>query len=92
MLLGVEPGTNHVKGHAFARERGELIRLKHGEERAYDLVLRVLDGAEAIAGSERRIGAIAGQPEEDFPEPSGEFKPLDEGRALTKHHERSAAT
>ena len=76
--LGVEPGTNHVKGHAFARERGELIRLQHGEERAYDLTLRVLDGVEAIAGVERRIGAIAGQPDEDFPAPSGVFTPLRE--------------
>ena len=74
--FGVEPGTNHVKGHAFARERGELIRLKHGEERAYDLSLRVLDGAEAIEGAARRIRAIAGQPDEDYPAPSEVFKPL----------------
>ena len=74
--LGVEPGTNHVKGHAFARERGELIRLAHGDERSYDLSLRVLDGTEIIEAAERRIRTIGNQPEEDFPEPSGNFKPL----------------
>ena len=74
--LGIEPGTNHLPGHAFARERGELIVLQHGEARPYDLVLRVLDGAEAIAAAERRIRAVGGQPGEDFPPPSGTFGAL----------------
>ena len=74
--LGIEPGTNHVPGHAFARERGELIVLKHGEERRYDLALRVLDGTGAIAAAEARIRAVGGQPEADYPEPSGVFKAL----------------
>ncbi len=74
--LGIEPGTNHLTGHAVARERGELITLRHGEERRYDLVLKVLDGTEAIAAAERRIRAIAGQPDEDYPQPSGRFAPL----------------
>ena len=74
--LGIEPGTNHVPGHAFARERGELIVLKHGEERRYDLALRVLDGTGAIAAAESRIRAVGGQPEEDYPEPSGVFEVL----------------
>jgi hypothetical protein len=74
--LGVEPGTNHLPGHAFARERGELIMLRHGEERRYDLTLRVLDGATAIAEAERQIRTVGGQPEEDYPEPSGSFSRL----------------
>ena len=74
--LGIEPGSNHVPGHAFARERGELIVLQHGEERAYDLTLRVLDGAGAIAAAEARIRAVGAQPDEDYPEPSGRFAPL----------------
>lgn len=74
--LGIEPGTNHTPGRAFARERGELILLQHGEERCYDLALRVLDGAAAIAAAERRIRAVGGQPEEDYPEPSGVFRSL----------------
>ncbi|MGI3903582.1 MAG: aldose 1-epimerase family protein [Janthinobacterium lividum] len=74
--LGLEPGTNHLPGHAFARERGELIMLRHGEERRYDLTLRVLDGASAIAEAEQRIRLVGGQPEEDYPEPSARFAPL----------------
>jgi hypothetical protein len=74
--MGVEPSTNHVLGRGFARERGELIRLGHGEERRYDSVFRILDGAEAIAACEARINALARQPEEDFPEPSGRHRPI----------------
>lgn len=69
--LGLEPATHHVLGNLAARERGEMIWLTHGEERCYDSVFRVLDGAEAISAAEGRIGAIAGQPAEDFPPPSG---------------------
>jgi hypothetical protein len=65
--LGIEPSTNHVLGNLAARERGEMIWLTHGEERRYDSVFRVLDGAEAISAAERRIRGIAGQPVEDFP-------------------------
>jgi hypothetical protein len=68
--LGIEPATNHVQGKDFARERGELIWLDHGEERCYDTRLVVLDGAAAIAETEARIAAIARQPEADYPPPS----------------------
>ena len=53
-----------------------MIWLEHDEDRRYDAVFRVLDGAEAIALPEEQIAAIARQPEEDFPEPSGGFVPL----------------
>lgn len=77
--LGLEPSTNHVLGHGAARERGELMWLEHGDERRYDTRLRVLGDAAAIATSEARIRAIARQPDEDYPQPSGRFVAL-EGR------------
>ncbi len=74
--LGIEPGTNHLPGRAFARERGEVITLRHGEERRYDLTLRVLDGSAAIDEAERRIRLVGSQPDDDYPQPSGRFAPL----------------
>lgn len=81
--LGIEPSTNHVLGKPFARERGELIWLEHGDARTYDTVFRILDGADAIAASESRIRAIAPQPDSDYPEPTGTYRPIavQEGRA-----------
>ena len=78
--LGIEPSTHHVLGNLAARERGEMIWLEHGETRAYDAVFRVLDGTEAIGDAEGRIAAIACQPEQDYPQPSGKFPKL-AGRA-----------
>jgi hypothetical protein len=74
--LGIEPSTNHVLGHQYAREHGELIWLEHGGERAYDSVFRILDGKEAIAAAEQRITALATQPAEDYPEPSNQHRPI----------------
>ena len=74
--LGIEPSTNHVLGHGAAKERGELIWLEHGDERRYDTVFRVLGDADAIAGCERRIASVAAQPDEDFPTPSGNHRPI----------------
>ncbi|GAB1584459.1 aldose 1-epimerase family protein [Phyllobacterium phragmitis] len=74
--LGIEPSTNHVQGHGAARERGELIWLEHGEERRYDTTMRVLPDLAAIAASERRISAVAVQPDDDYPQPSGNHLPL----------------
>lgn len=74
--LGVEPSTHHVLGDRFARERGEMIWLEHGDERRYDATFRVLDGSAAIASAEARIRRIAAQPDEDFPKPSGRFRAL----------------
>jgi hypothetical protein len=69
--LGIEPSTHHVLGNQAARDRGEMIWLEHGDERRYDSVFRALDGADAIAASEARIRSIGPQPEDDYPEPSG---------------------
>jgi hypothetical protein len=74
--LGIEPSTHHVLGDQFARDRGEMIWMEHDEERRYDARFRVLDGAREIAAAESRIAAVARQPEQDFPEPSGRFRSL----------------
>ncbi|WP_210528263.1 aldose 1-epimerase family protein [Rubellimicrobium arenae] len=74
--LGIEPSTHHVLGDNAARDRGEMIWLGPLEERSYELRVRVLDGAAALSDAEARISAIAMQPQEDFPEPSGRFGPL----------------
>jgi hypothetical protein len=74
--LGVEPSTNHVLGHKAADERGELIRLEHGEERRYDATFRILAGKTDISACEARIGALAAQPSEDFPPVSGNHRPI----------------
>jgi len=72
-VMGIEPSTHHARGNLFARERGEMIWLEHDESRSYDAVFRILDGAEAIKAAENRITSIARQPDEDFPNPSGNF-------------------
>lgn len=79
--MALEPSTHHVLGDAAARERGEMIWLDAGEARDYATRFSVLDGAAALAGAEARIGDIARQPEDDYPEPSGTFRPLPWARA-----------
>ena len=74
--LGIEPSTHHVLGDNAARERGEMIWLGAQDAREYQASFRVLDSAQAIAEVEARITAIAAQPDHDFPEPSGRFRPL----------------
>lgn len=74
--LGIEPSTHHVLGNRAARDRGEMIWLHSGEQRRYDARFTVLDGAAALAEATARITAIARQPDDPFPEPSGRFRPL----------------
>jgi hypothetical protein len=74
--LGLEPATNHAPGAALARERDELIVLSGGEARDYEVGIEILDGRQAIAAAEARIRAIAAQPDDDFPPPSGSFPQL----------------
>lgn len=78
--VGIEPSTNHVMGKDFARERGELIWLEHGEARRYDSVFRILPDAAAVADAVERIEGVALQPAEDYPAPSGHFPPIGGGR------------
>ena len=75
----IEPSTHHVLGDQAARDRGEMIWLGASESRAYSLSFKVLDGADAIAAAEAAIRAITHQPDEDYPEPSGNFRPLEHG-------------
>jgi hypothetical protein len=74
--IGIEPSTNHVFGKPFAKERGELIWLEHGDGRSYTTRFAVLDGAAEIAACERRIAAIAAQPVDDYPAPTGTWEDL----------------
>jgi hypothetical protein len=74
--MGIEPATNHVLGKPFAEARGELIWLEHGESRDYTVRFGVLDGADAIRAAERRIAAIAVQPDHDYPALSGQWDAL----------------
>ncbi|RJX69339.1 DUF4432 family protein [Tsuneonella suprasediminis] len=74
--MGIEPATNHVLGKDFARERGELIWLEHGEERRYDSVFRILPDDSAVHDAVRRIEAVCRQPNEDYPKPSGHYPPI----------------
>jgi len=74
--LGLEPSTNHVLGHRAAGERGELIWLEHGEERRYDTVFRIHDGQSAVSALEQRISAVAAQPAEEYPAPTGNHRPI----------------
>jgi hypothetical protein len=57
-VVGIEPCTNRTAGRLDARERGELIELDPGETHTYDLELGALDGADAIASFESRVGSI----------------------------------
>jgi hypothetical protein len=74
--MGIEPSSHHVLGDLAARERGEMIWLRHDEERRYEARFTVLDGAGAIAAAEARVRAVHGQPTDDYPAPSGNFRPL----------------
>nr|WP_294813372.1 aldose 1-epimerase family protein [uncultured Sphingomonas sp.] len=71
--MGIEPSTNHVLGKEFARERGELIWLEHGDECRYDTVLRILPDAAAVSDAVARIERIARQPDDEYPQPTGNF-------------------
>lgn len=74
--FGIEPSTHHVLGNGKARERGEMIYLEHGDACRYDTVFRVLARPADIAETERRIAGVARQPKDDFPRPSGDFRPI----------------
>ncbi len=78
--LGIEPSTHHVLGNTEARARNEMIWLEHGDSRSYDTVFSVLPDAGAVAGAEARIRAISGQPDTDYPAPTGDFAKIG-GRA-----------
>lgn len=74
--MGLEPSTHHVLGNTAARERGEMIWLDHDEGCDYAATFRVLDGEAAISDAAARIAAVARQPDDDYPEPTGRFPAL----------------
>lgn len=74
--FGIEPSTHHVLGNGFARDRGEMIWLDHGDSRNYSVSFKVLADAEDIACSEAAIVATQQQPIDPFPTPSGDFRAL----------------
>ena len=75
-VIGMEPSTHHVQGREFAKERGEMIWLEHGDERRYDVSFKVFAGKEEIAREVSRIEGIAKQPSEDYPATSGRHLPI----------------
>ena len=66
--IAIEPSTNHVLGKPFAKERGELIWLEHGEQRSYTTRFQVLGDGDDIAAAEARIAAISPPTADDYPE------------------------
>lgn len=74
--LGIEPSTHHVLGNGAARERDEMIWLNHGQSKRYDTEFTVLTDTAAIRAAQTRISAIAAQPNEDYPAPSGNHLPI----------------
>lgn len=72
--IGIEPSTNHVLGAKFARDRNETIKLDHGEAREYTTRFQILDGKQEISRLEKWIAGIHPQPDEDYPEPTGNYR------------------
>jgi len=56
-VVGIEPSTNRTAGRLDARRRGELIRLRAGERRAYGMELGVLEGESEIERFARRVAS-----------------------------------
>ena len=71
--IGIEPSTNHVLGEPFAKERGELIWLKHGESRKYHSTFKILDSAEGISQLRDEIRSTQIQPAAKYPEVTNVF-------------------
>ncbi len=59
-VVGIEPSTNRTGGRLDARERGELIIMKPGDVRNYDLELGALVGADEIDQFTHRVTALGG--------------------------------
>jgi uncharacterized protein DUF4432 len=74
--IGIEPSTNHVMGKPFAKQRGEVIWLDHGEEARYTTRFAVLDGVKEIQACEARIRAIVQQPDDEYPAPTAQWESL----------------
>ena len=56
-VLGLEPATHHIEGDQAARDDGSMIWLEHGEERCYNIRLRVLAGKEQLQRAATKVAA-----------------------------------
>ena len=65
--FGIEPATSHWGTRADAARNGEIIWLAHGESRAYDTRVAILDGTPAIAAFDARVDAIHPQLADERP-------------------------
>jgi Domain of unknown function (DUF4432) len=59
-VVGIEPSTNRMAGRLDARKRGELIQLRAGDKRTYDLELGALEGELQIERFASRVATLAG--------------------------------
>jgi hypothetical protein len=59
-VVGIEPSTNSMAGRLEARKRGELIQLRAGDKRTYDLELGALEGELQIERFTSRVAALVG--------------------------------
>jgi len=71
--MAIEPSSNHVFGKPFARERGELRWLEHGEEHTYSTRFTVLENRDQIQLAEERIEGICAQSRDDYPAITGNW-------------------
>lgn len=59
-VVGIEPSTNRLAGRLDARKRGELIQLRAGDTRTYDLELGILEGEMQIERFASRVISLSG--------------------------------
>jgi Domain of unknown function (DUF4432) len=59
-VVGIEPSTNRMAGRLDARKRGELIQLRAGDRRTYNLELGALEGEPPIERFASRVATLAG--------------------------------
>jgi hypothetical protein len=57
-VVGIEPSTNRLAGRLDAKERGELIQLRAGDRRTYDLELGALEGEVQIERFASRVATL----------------------------------
>ena len=77
--IGIEPSTNNVLGKGFAQERNELIWLEHNDERNYHTIFRIHEGEAELATLRSKIRALSGQPEDPYPEVTGNYPEIING-------------
>ena len=74
--IGIEPSTHHVLGKEFARERGELIWLEHGDERTYHTVFAIHEGADELNSLRNSIESVQRQTQDRYPEVTNDYSDI----------------